>query len=238
MTYTAWLEEQYRPWKLAQSEIDVETIVENWLQMSMSYLEGADMERNISYGTMEEERLDLFRPPNGTAPVLVFIHGGYWQSLDKDHYSFALEPLVSAGALVLMVNYTLCPKVTLDALVDQVRAACAWAWHHAREYGGDPERLHVAGHSAGGHLTAVMAATDWPRFESGLPCNMIRSAIPISGLFDLEPLRLSSVNAAVRMDSTTAKQNSPLFMTPAAALPVSVVVGRAETAEFRRQSFD
>ena len=238
MTDTAWLEEQYRPWKAALSEIDVEAIVENWAQMSASYFERADLERDIPYGALLGERLDVFRPLNGNAPVLVFIHGGYWQSLDKNDYSFALEPLVSAGALVVNVNYTLCPEITLDTLADQVRAACAWVWRNAREYGGDPERLHVTGHSAGGHLTAMMAATDWPGLEIGLPRNMISSAIPVSGLFDLEPLRLSSVNEAVRMDPETAKRNSPLFMTPATALPVSVVVGGAETDEFRRQSLD
>ena len=236
MTDAAWLERQYRPWNDVQAMIDIQAILDNWAQMSESYLRRADIARDIPYGTLAGERLDLLRPSNTNAPVLVFIHGGYWQSLDKDDYAFALEPLVSAGALVATVNYTLCPEVTLDTLVGQVRAACAWVWRHARDYGGVPERLHVTGHSAGGHLTAMMATTDWPEFENGLPHDMIRSAIPVSGVFDLEPIRLSSLNDAVRMDQKTAKHNSPLFMKPTTTLPVSVVVGGQETDEFHRQS--
>lgn len=224
------LEKQYMPWT------DAQAIVDNWAQMSASYLKRADVERDILYGVLAGERLDLLRPSKPNAPVLVFLHGGYWQWLDKDHYAFALEPLVSAGALIASVNYTLCPEVTLDTLVDQVRAACVWVWQHARDYGGDPGRLHVSGHSAGGHLTAMMAATDWPEFESGLPRDMIKSAIPVSGLFDLEPLRLSSLNSGLRMDPETAKRNSPQLMVPTTALPVSAVLGGEETDEFHRQS--
>jgi arylformamidase len=109
-------------------------------------------------------------------------------------------------------------------------------WRHARTYGGNPEQLHVAGHSAGGHLAAMMAATDWPVFQDNLPRDMVKSIIPISGLFDLEPIRLISLNEGLRMDVETAKRNSPLYLTPAIALPVTVVVGGEETDESRRQS--
>jgi arylformamidase len=204
--------------------------------MSRSYLNRADLERDILYGTLPGERLDLLKPLNVNAPILVFIHGGYWQSLDKDDYAFALEPIVSAGALVVMANYTLCPEITLDSLVDQVRTACAWVWRNARKYEGNPDRLHVTGHSAGGHLSAMMATTDWPEFGNGLPRDMIKSIIPVSGLFDLEPLRLCSVNDGVHMDQETARRNSPMFMKPATELAVSIVVGGQETGELRRQS--
>ncbi len=236
MTSFEWLDQQYRPWKYSKDVVDVEQIMHNWEQMSASYLKRADMVRDIPYGASARERLDLFRPTNVDAPVLIFIHGGYWQSLDKDSYAFSLEPLVSAGAMVASINYAFCPDVTLEALVDQVRAACAWVWHHGRDYGGDPERLHVSGHSAGGHLAAMLAATDWPEYQNDLPRDMIRSATPVSGLFDLEPLRLCSVNDGMHMDAETAKSNSPQFMTPGTALPVSVVVGGVETDEFKRQS--
>jgi len=123
-----------------------------------------------------------------------------------------------------------------DTLVNHVRTACAWVWRHAVDYGGNPERLHVAGHSAGGHLTAMMATTDWPTFQTGLPRDMIKSIIPVSGLFDLEPIRLISLNDGMGLNRESAKQNSPIFMTPSDVLPVTVVVGSDETNELRRQS--
>ena len=126
----------------------------------------------------------------------------------------------------------------MDVLVGEVRQACAWIWRHAGDYGGDPTRLHVSGHSAGGHLAAMMAATDWPQFGSGLPKNMIRSIVPISGLYELEPLRLTSLNADLRLDSEMAARNSPNTLAPPIRMPVTVVVGGGESDEFRRQSRD
>ena len=231
MLDSEWLEQQYRPWGDGWRET-----VDRWAKRSRCYLARANLERNIQYGSSVGERLDLLKPSTADAPVLVFIHGGYWQGLDKDDYAFALEPLVTSGAVVATVNYSLCPEVTLDAQVEQVRAACAWIWRHVRSYGGDQTRIHVTGHSAGGHLTAMMAATHWPDFGGDLPTDLVKSAIPISGLFDLEPIRLSSLNDGVRMNLETAKRNSPLYLKPATALPVSVVVGGGETAEFHRQS--
>jgi len=226
------LEKEYLPWSDSQSTL------KRWAQLSSAYLERAILERDITYGGSAIERMDLLRPTASNAPVLVFIHGGYWQRLDKDHYAFALEPLVAAGALVATVNYPLCPDVSLDTLVDRVRAACAWVWRNINDYGGNPESLHVAGHSAGGHLAAMMAVTDWQEFQDGLPRDMVKSIVPISGLFDLEPIRLTSLNKAVRMDSEMAKHNSPLFMMPTASLSVTVVVGGEETDELRRQSLE
>lgn len=231
MLDSEWLEQQYRPWGDGWR-----AIVEEWAERSRAYLGRAKLERNIQYGPSTGEKLDFLKPSSTNSPVLVFIHGGYWQGLDKDDYAFALEPLVSSGALVASINYSLCPVVTLDAQIDQVRAACAWVWRNCHSFGGDRSRLHVAGHSAGGHLTAMMAATNWVEVENDLPIDLVKSAIPISGLFDLEPLRLSSLNNEVRMSSETARRNSPLYMKPATALPVSVVVGGGETEEFHRQS--
>ena len=224
------LEKEYSPWS------DPQTTLDKWLQMSSSYLKRANVERDLSYGALPTERLDLLKPSTPNAPVLIFIHGGYWQWLDKDNYSFALEPLVTAGALVATINYPLCPEVSLDTVVERVRAACAWVWRHVRDYGGDPDRLHISGHSAGGHLAAMMAVTHWQNFQRDLPKNMIKSIIPISGLFDLEPIRLISLNDGIGMDQDAAKRNSPLFINPMYALPVTVIVGGAETDEFHRQS--
>lgn len=226
---TEWLEQQYRPW----NEWD---FLDDWACDGASYIERADVVRNISYGPDPEEQLDLFRPSKVNAPVLVFIHGGYWFSLDKDDYASFLEPLVLAGALIASVNYTLCPEATIDVQVQQVRRACAWIWRNVGDYGGNPDCLHVSGHSAGGHLTAMMAAMDWPSFEEDLPQSMIKSAVPISVLSDLEPIRLSSVNDNLLMDAEMARRNSPLYLNPAHKMPLSVVVGGDETEEYHRQS--
>ncbi len=166
------------------------------------------------------------------APVLAFIHGGYWRNrkLDKRSYSFCVEPIVKASALVAMVEYDLCPDVPMKAR--------AWLWRNAADFGGDPGRLHVAGHSAGGHLSTMVAATDWAGRGDGLPGDMVESIVPISGLFELEPLRLTSLNADLRPDAEAARRNSPLHLKPAGRLPVSVVVGGAESNEVRRQSRD
>lgn len=224
------LEKEFRPWSNPQ------VILDNWMQKSRSYLKRANLMRDLPYGISNTERLDILKPSTSNAPVLMFIHGGYWQWLDKDYYAFALEPFVAAGALVITINYPLCPEVTLDTLVNRVRGACTWVWQHIHEYGGNPEDLHVSGHSAGGHLAAMMATTNWVEFQNDLPRDMIKSIVTVSGIFDLEPIRLTSINEGIGMDLEAAKRNSPIFKMPTTTLPVSIVVGSEETDELRRQS--
>ena len=188
---------------------------------------------DVPFGESELERLDIW-PGGGGAPILLFIHGGYWRSFDKAAFRFVAERFVEAGACVVLNNYDLCPHVTMDTLVEQNRQALAWIWNHAAEIGGDPERIHVTGHSAGGHLTAIVLVTDWARY--GLPSAPIRNACALSGLFDLEPLRRSYLNADLRMDEETAHRNSPIHLIPDSAPELIVAVGGGETDEFRRQS--
>jgi arylformamidase len=227
------LEFQYGP-RLAVPDAD--SILERWVSRSAAYTDNNACDIDIAYGPRDEEKLDLYKPAGGKAPVLIFIHGGYWRALDKQHHAFMMEPLVSAGALVASINYTLCPAVTLDEITRQTRAACAWVWRNAAAHGGDPGRIHVTGHSAGGHLTAAMAATDWSAFESGLPRDLLKSATPISGIFDLDPILLVSANDDIRLDQAMAARNSPIKMSPGHDIPMTVAVGGAETDEFRRQS--
>ena len=155
---------------------------------------------DVAYGAHAMEVMDIFRPaaPAG-APVHVYIHGGYWRSRVKENFSYIAEPLVDAGAIVAVVNYALCPEVTIDEIVRQMRACCAFIWNNPDVHGGDRGRIHVAGHSAGGHLSAMLMATDWPVFEPGLPADLVKSGVLISGIFDIAPIMDISVQEQVRL---------------------------------------
>lgn len=231
------LERQYGPthWPI----VPPQTTSENWAKRAEEFHSRAKVVSDIAYGTSKRQTIDLLLPDRPhKAPVLAFIHGGYWRSprFQKRNYSFCVEPLVAAGAIAAMIEYDLCPHVTMEQLTHQVQSACSWLWQNVANFGGDPNRLHVSGHSAGGHLAAMMASTDWAGFATGLPPDMVKSIVPISGLFELEPLRLTSLNADLHLDPESARRNSPISIAPATRLPVSVVVGGGETDEFVRQS--
>ena len=193
---------------------------------------------DIAYGDHPAQTLDVFEPRglSGPRPVNVFIHGGYWKALHKDDHSFVARGLTGAGAICVVVNYALMPDEPMDVLVAQCRRALAWTWRHVARFGGDPSRVFVSGHSAGGHLTATTVATDWPALEAGLPAGLVRGACGISGLYDLEPIRLSYLNDDLRMDEAAAARNSPVRMTPHARCPLLLCVGATEGPEYLRQS--
>lgn len=188
---------------------------------------------DVEFGEKSGEKLDIW-PGRGGSPILLFIHGGYWKAYDKNMFSFVAERFVEAGACVILNNYDLCPSVTMDEIIQQNRAALAWIYTNANNIGGDPGRIHVTGHSAGGHLTAMMLATNWEQY--GLPFDLINGAVPLSGLFDLEPIRLSYLNAELHMDKDESHRNSPIHNIPKWMPPTVVAVGGGETDEFRRQS--
>lgn len=198
----------------------------------------ARAELDISYGPHPRERLDLFLPEAASPPLFAFMHGGYWQWNDKEPFVFLAEHLVAAGAAFANIEYALCPTVSLTELTDQIRRAIAFLWREADRYGYDRDRVVASGHSAGGHLTAMAMATDWPSFSDGLPENVVAAGLPISGIYDLEPVRLTPLNDAVRMDAAEARALSPIFLSPATDAPIVVVVGGAESEEFHRQAAD
>lgn len=217
---------------------DHEEVVARNVARSEAYRTQARALLDIPFGKSGRERLDLFLPQHDDAPVHLFIHGGYWRSRDKSMFSFVAEPLVEAGAMVAITNYDLCPQVTVDDIVRQVRGVVAWLWRNAGAHGGDPDRIHVSGHSAGGHLAAMLAATRWPELDPQLPENLVKSATPVSGLFTLEPLLRHSVNDDLRLDVEAAKRNSPSLTRPQMSGPIHVCVGGDESEEFRWQSRD
>ena len=192
---------------------------------------------DIAYGSHRHETMDIFRPetPDG-APLHVYIHGGYWRARFKEDFSYLAEPLVDAGAVVAIINYALCPEVEIAEIVRQVRASCAFLWNNPDVHGADRDRMHVAGHSAGGHLAAMMMATDWPAYEAGLPRNLIKSGALLSGVYDLAPVMQVSVQEDVRLTADAVQPLSPINLKPATDAPMAIVAGGAESDEFRRQS--
>ena len=179
----------------------------------------------MSYGAGARQRLDVHPCGVAGAPTLAFIHGGYWQTNDKEPMAFVGSGLLPVGFHFVNIEYTLAPAARLDTIVAEVRAAVAWTIDHAKEWGGDPARVFVSGNSAGGHLTA-MAMSD-PRVAGG---------VAISGLFDLEPIRLSYLNEKLQLDGAEAERNSPIHHLPTRSGPLVVTVGLDELRELIRQS--
>ncbi len=190
----------------------------------------------VPFGPTLAEHVDLY-PAGEGAPVLVYVHGGFWVLRTAREFGFVARGPVSRNVATVVTNYALCPAVTIDEEVRQTRAAVAWAYRNAREFGGDPERIHVAGHSAGGHLVAMLLSTDWEGVY-GLPADVIKGATVISGLFDLSPFPYTFLQPKVQLTWDQIRRNSPIFHLPDAAPPLLVAYGEKETDEFKRQSED
>ena len=217
---------------------DFENLVHRWLDRSAAHRNASGASVNLAYGTGEREKLDWFPGGDANSPALIFIHGGYWQRGDKSMYSFVSESFIRHGVSVAVLNYDLTPSVRMPEIPFQIQKAVSWVWHNAPDLGFSRNQLFVSGHSAGGHLTARMMATDWPSLDAGLPPDLIRGGIPISGLYELEPLVHTSINEGPQMDIAEARTESPCNIPPVTNAPQLVAVGGGETAEFLRQSDD
>jgi arylformamidase len=167
----------------------------------------------------------------------MFIHGGYWRSLDKRDFAYLAPAWVDAGVSLAVVNYDLCPHVTIEEIVRQMLRASAWLYRHAEQYGMDEDRLFVSGHSAGAHLTAMMMAALWPVYDAQLPKDLFKGGLAVSGIYDLRPLaQVNFLNADLRLDEASALKVSPAFLPPATRAPLYTCVGGAESSEFKRQN--
>ncbi|WP_280151056.1 alpha/beta hydrolase [Piscinibacter sp. XHJ-5] len=230
---TAWLDLQYNN----RARIpEHPQIFERWARASALAREGLSHRFDVRYGDGPNETLDIYPTHTHRAPVLVYIHGGYWRSLDKRDQSFLAPSFVQAGAMVVMPNYALCPAVRIEDITLQLVRALAWTWRHAPLYGGDASRIVVAGHSAGGHLAAMLLSCDWQAVDAELPPTLVRRALAVSGLFDLEPIRHAPfLQADLRLTEESAQRLSPAgFPAPAGALYAAV--GAEESDEFLRQN--
>ena len=205
--------------------------------VAQSVLARATLEHSLDvpYGPTLQETLDIFPADAPNAPVFVFIHGGYWRALSSKEFSGVALGLQRRGITTVVVNYALCPFVSMDEITRQVRAAVAWTVRNIAQYGGDPQRVAVGGHSAGGHLTAMCLQTEWAR-DYGLVQDPIKAALCLSGLYDIAPLRYSYLQPMIQLDEGCIRRNSPAFSARTCAAPAWITWGGNETSEFARQS--
>ena len=229
-----WLEQMYNNRARVP---DYATYFERWARESERVRRSRPHVPDIAYGPSAGQRLDVFPARKAGAPVVVFIHGGYWRSMDKKEHAFLAPTFNDAGACVVIPNYDLCPNVALPEIVMQMVRALAWTWHHIADHGGDPNRIRVAGHSAGGHLAAMMLACLWADYDPALPPDLVKRALSVSGLFDLEPLRRTpSLQDSLRLTPEQVRQASPALLPAPRHGQLASVVGGAESMEFLRHN--
>lgn len=212
-------------------------IFQRWRDESAAARNVLRCEPDYRFGPSPGESLDLYPAATRNAPLLVFIHGGYWRSLDKQDFSFLAPAFVQAGVAVAMPNYDLAPATSIEEMVRQMLRAFAWMYRNLPQLGIDTQRIVVAGHSAGAHLAAMMLAADWPRWSSDLPRSLLKGAVCISGIYDLQPLvRAPFLRADLNLDDKTARLVSPVQYQPGLATPLITAVGADESDEFQRQN--
>ncbi len=215
---------------------EFQSYLDDWARRSETARRALDVELDVPYGDDRMETMDIFRPRGEAKALLMFIHGGYWRSLDKKQHSFVATPFVNAGAAVAAVNYSLCPAVKVEDIVLQCLKAGAWLYRNAAEVGAPRNRMFVAGHSAGGHLSAMCMAAQWPRYSRGLPEKVMQGGLSISGIYDLGPIAgTPSVNIDLRLGESDALKLSPGLLPPATRAPVHIAVGGRELGGFKEQ---
>jgi arylformamidase len=226
------LETEYSP---RVTVTDHAEIFARWAREAEDYradmLKSGKAELGVSYGDTPRQFIDLFLPAAGeTAPLVMFIHGGYWRAMDPSFHSHMARGLNERGFAVAMVGYDLCPIVTIADIIEQIRRACVFLWQRLRR------RLLVSGHSAGGHLTAAMVATDWQQLWPKVPSDLVPTGYAISGVFDVAPLVKTSMNQDFRLNAAEARRISPIFWPVPSGRTLDAVVGDLESSEFKHQS--
>nr|WP_237440034.1 alpha/beta hydrolase [Amycolatopsis rubida] len=217
------------------TKAEFDAVLARYRSASESATAGLDGDTDLAFDPLSDERLDVWgSSPGQLRPVVLAVHGGYWRMLSRHDTAFMARVLADAGIATVVPDYTLAPAATLEEIVRQVRAAVAWIRHHGAEHGLDRERIHVVGSSAGGHLAAMTAVAGW-QHAAGLPEDVVKGAMTISGLFDLRPLVGSFANAWLALDSARAEALSPI-LAPPGAVPLHVAVAEHEAAGFPRQS--
>ncbi len=212
---------------------DHPAIFARWAAQSAATRNAYKSHCHLNYGSHAKQTLDLF-PASQSNGLAIFIHGGYWRSLDKDDFSFIAEPFLAKGISFASINYRLCPEVAISNIVEDCQLAITWLAEHSHEYGIDFSRNVLLGHSAGAHLVAMMYCTDWA--ARGVDAASFIGGVGVSGIYDLGPLLHVSMNVDLKLDAPTAEQLSPINHAPRLTAPFELMVGGAETSEFIRQT--
>lgn len=234
----AWLERMY---DTRAAVPDPEAVRERRERTSAAARATLACHLDVPYGPHASERLDIFPGESQRAPVLVFIHGGGWRSLDKSGQSFVAPGFVAAGACVVVVNYALCPgtpdePVAIPNIVRQLERALVWVWQHVGEYGGSRDNITLVGHSAGGHLAALLLASAWPLLSPRLPGALVRKALSLSGIHDLTPLmHVPSRQRDLHLTEQVVMRCSPALLPAPPHAHLHCVVGGDESVEFQHQ---
>jgi arylformamidase len=215
---------------------NADEIIRQWSERSASVQARLKRQANAAYGPTADEVLDIYPVPQAGRPILVFIHGGRWQTLSKDDSCLCADAWVNAGVNFVALNFANIPKVRLPEMVAQVRSAVAWVYRNAASFGGDPARLYIEGHSSGGHLAGCVAVTDWSKH--GLPSDVVKGAICASGMYDLHPVMLSSRSQFLKLTPEEEVEFSAIRHLGFLTGQMIVTYGEKESPEFQRQSRD
>ena len=215
---------------------DHELHLQQWEELGKEAEATIPFVKNISYGDLERETLDIFPSTHPNAKVLVFIHGGYWyKNAPSDFYMIA-KAFRMYGITTVLIGYPLMPDHSLDQLVESCGKAIAWIYKNIGQYKGDRDQIYVSGHSAGGHLAAMMMTLDWKKYGADLPADLLKGVCAISGLYNLLPVQLCYVNENLHLDEGMVNRNSTAFLEPVNFCPLRILVGGKETAEYKAQS--
>jgi arylformamidase len=229
-----YLEQQYNN-RLAVP--DFADYIADWSQRSAIYRDKSKSYLNQSYGETEREILDIFPAQSASAPIHIFLHGGYWQALSKDSFSFIAEHINQKGECAIIVSYGLCPSVTVAEIIAQIQKATRWILLNAAAFGGDTSQVQITGHSAGAHLLAKLVTTDWTK--NGFLHLPFQRLNGLSGLYDLQPLVATSINQALQLTCQTSQLASPLLDSlhhQSDLIELNLLVGDNESNEYKKQS--
>lgn len=210
--------------------------LDRWEQWSRQAERKHTVIKNIPYGKLDRELLDIYPSAGASSKVLVFIHGGYWHKMDKSAFHFIADAFHDYNITTVLITYPLAPEVSIEQIISSSRQAMHWIYKNCERFNGNAAEIYVAGYSAGGHLAAMLLAANWQEYDRSLSEEPVKAVCTISGLFNLDPIRLSDINEMVKLNAESTYRNSPVKLKPHTKCPLLIAAGEDETTEFRAQS--